>query len=203
VKAIGAAVPGFARDAVDLWSGVVTYDHAFVDPDAIRAAILTEPMQSVPAGDQVFHGIRMLPADVLLALRAALAVVAPTATIRLPFARSSPAGQIEPNDVHSDHEMGDLTAIVYLNPDPAPGDGTVFWRRKATGQARGVWDADCQIDSHDRDAWDRWRMVDAKYNRLLLFRSDYYHSRSLVLNYGQGDDARLIVVAFLSDPEAA
>lgn len=202
MNAMGAAMAGrLVREALDLWSGVVTYDNAFEDPDAVRAAILAVPVQSVPAGGQVFHGIRMLPRSVSLSLGAVLQAVAPTAPPTLTFARSSPAGQVEPNDVHSDAEMAVLTAILYLNPDPAPGDGTIFWRRKATGSARGAWDADCQADSHDRDAWEPWRTVEAKYNRLLLFRSDYFHSRALVGNYGTGDNARLVIVAFCADAE--
>jgi hypothetical protein len=201
MRALGAGLPSAVRDVVDLWNGVQVYDDVLSDPDAVRAAILGVPAQSVPLGDQVFHGIRLLPPEALGPILGALGVFAPRTSPQVVFARQSPAGQLEPNDVHSDAAMGTTTAIVYLNPTPAEGDGTVFWQRKATGAVRGPWDADCEADSHDRDAWERWRTVDARYNRLLLFQADLYHSRALVSNFGVGDDARLIAVAFLVPTE--
>jgi hypothetical protein len=203
MKAMGGSVPSAVREVVDLWNGVHVYDDVLDEPDAVRAAILGVPAQCIDfGGGQVFHGIRLLPADALVPFLGALRVFAAGMSIGPfpPFARQSPAGQLEPNDVHSDAGHGQRTALLYLNPTPADCDGTVFWQRKATGAVRGPWDADCEADSHDRSAWAPWRTVDARYNRLLLFEADYFHGRRIVENYGAGDEARLIVVAFLTRP---
>ena len=40
-------------------------------------------------------------------------------TPTLNFVRQSPAGQVEPNFIHTDADMGDWTALYYLTADPA------------------------------------------------------------------------------------
>lgn len=208
MKAIGAVARAWV-DTVPAWAAtpddaLVVFDDVLPDPDAVRRVILDTPAQVMDfGGDQVFRGIHVPPADVMQLVIDALATWLPSCRARVIFARQSPAGQIEPNDVHSDVDMGHATAILYLNPTPAEGDGTSFWKRKASGAVRGDWDEDCQADSKDRDAWERWRTVEARYNRLLVFRSDLYHSRAIVENYGVGDDARLILIAFLTDRPVA
>ncbi len=97
------------------------------------------------------------------------------ATSVLSFFRRSPAGQAEPNYIHSDEAMGRFTAIYYMNPEPPQGDGTAFWN----------------------DATRPYYLVESKFNRLLLFDSKLRHSRALFDNYGEGDGARLIQVIFL------
>ena len=62
----------------------------------------------------------------------------PAATPTLSFFRKSPAGQEEPHWIHTDVDMGDWTALLYLNPDPPAGDGTVFWTHLATGARESV-----------------------------------------------------------------
>lgn len=99
------------------------------------------------------------------------------------FFRRSPEGQPEPNYIHSDREMGDWTAILYLNPEPADGDGTIFWDAK-----------DVDLSGDIRGA-ERFR-VRAQFNRAVIFPSHWWHSRALFDNYGHGDSARLIQVAF-------
>lgn len=197
MKAIGAAVPAWLRGLRDAPRVI---DGALEHPELFRAAVLAQPIQTVDFGEgQAFHGIHIPPAALVQELIDSMAVHAPNARLRVTFARQSPLGQVEPNFVHSDAAEADLTGILYLNPTPLEGDGTRFWRRKASGAVRGPWDADCQADSHDRDAWECWRHVEAAFNRLVLFRSDYYHSRAIVDNYGAGDDARLIQVIFMTD----
>lgn len=100
------------------------------------------------------------------------------AVVSLSFFRRSPKWQVEPNFIHSDEAMGRFTGIYYLNPDPVDGDGTAFWERR-------------------NGEWKMTRLVQAKFNRLLTFSADLYHSRALFDNYGEGESARLIQVIFL------
>jgi hypothetical protein len=150
-------------------------DDVLADPHAYRARALAQSFRDVTIGPDTFRGIASCAeGDV-----AAAAVVAlPGAEPVLTFFRKSPAGQHEPNFVHSDEGMGRFTGIYYMNPHPAEGDGTTFWERNA-----GEW-------------WPK-QQVPARFNRLLLFSAELPHSRSLFDNYGQGDEARLIQVVFL------
>lgn len=185
---------------VDLLASVgpiVVIDDVLPDPRAYREAALALSFGDVPAGDQVFKGIAVPTTPFLQILLSQTVGCGPTT---LTFFRKSPAGQLEPNYIHSDRDMGDWTAILYLNPDPPAGDGTSFWMHRATGQVSGEFDADA---ARDVSQWECWRHVDAKFGRLLIFQSDYFHSRGIEQNYGAGDSARLIQVAFGRRPVPA
>ena len=91
------------------------------------------------------------------------------------FVRKSPANQEEPNFIHTDEMMGDLTAILYLNKEHPDTDGTTIYDANNTKC--------CTFYS--------------KYNRLVVFESKVPHSRNIFENFGEGESARLIQVAFL------
>jgi hypothetical protein len=175
--------------------GILYVDDAIPGVDGYRARALAGGFASHNVDGQTFHGIGpCLEPD---ALRAAIAQVWPDATMGLTFFRLSPLGQVEPNYIHSDIGMGDWTAILYLNPHPPDGDGTAFWRHRATHAISGAF---IRASAEDLSQWDQWDYVPAKFNRLLLFKSHLFHSRAIAANYGEGDEARLIQVAFLDWP---
>jgi GNAT superfamily N-acetyltransferase len=179
-------------------TAITVVDDVLADPAAYRATCRAQPVGDVPTAAGVFHGIAAPPADALPAwIAARWSALTPTTT----FLRHSPAGQVEPHLLHTDADMGDWTAIYYVTADPAPGDGTTFYRARATGARRclAVTDADRAADAAawgDPDAWEAWHTVAAQPNRLVLFPAAYYHSRALPANYGSGDTARLIQVTF-------
>lgn len=177
---------------------VRVFDDVLLDPDAYRAAALARDFKTIDVG-AMFHGIALcgdeptLPAWVFdrFGLHSSLS-----------FFRQSPEGQIEPNFIHTDCDMGEWTAILYLTPNPPAGDGTTFWRNLETGQIATTSGATSEenlaevLAWRDRALWKPWRTVEARYNRVVMFPSTYYHSRALEQNYGQGDGARLTQVLF-------
>lgn len=169
---------------------VAVFDGVLLDPAAYRAQALRQSFADLPDGDAVFRGIAPAADDSLESIVADLLGdhVDPTHT----FFRQSPDGQREPNYIHSDASMGAWTGILYLNPDPPAGDGTTFWRHVGTGEVEGTQDG----ISRDISDWRAWLHVDARFGRLLVFRSALFHSRGLLDNYGSGDGARLIQVMF-------
>jgi hypothetical protein len=125
----------------------------------------------------------------------------PWLTPTVSFFRLSPAGQEEPNYIHTDRDMGHWTAILYLNPTPAEGDGTTFWRHRATGAVSSLTNdtqalRDEQLAWRDLTQWEPAVQLGAQFGRLVLFSADLFHSRAIPENYGAGDDARLIQVVF-------
>lgn len=173
-------------------------DDVLADPIAYRQACLTGRFEDVPDGGVVWHGIsRTVPTD---ELRTVIERGFPGLRVDLLFCRQSPAGQIEPHVVHSDLSMGAWSAILYLTPQPATGDGTAFWQRRSDGAREtpaGTID-DYVADGAswaDLSAWTPWYVVPARFNRLVVFPSRLYHSRARE-NYGAGEHARLIQVAF-------
>lgn len=170
---------------------IVVHDQVIAEPQAYREAALSLTFQSVDVGHAVFRGIALCPSTELAQWFEA---AYPQYRATLTFFRKSPRGQEEPNFIHTDVDMGDVTVILYLNPDPPSGDGTTFWRHKATGAVVGGLMA--SEVGKDAQAWERWDSVDAAFNRCAVFDAPYFHSRAIPENYGAGDDARLIQVLF-------
>lgn len=172
-------------------------DDAVPDPEGYRAAALLCHFEDVPVGETVvFHGMAGIGANPLSDMLASdFGLTTTYAAFRL-----SPEGQEEPSFIHTDRDMGEWTAILYLNPEPPEGDGTIFWRRKDTGAIASTAAPEELLDEwldwrHDA-LWEPWTVVAAKFNRLLLFPAPYFHSRAIRENWGTGIDARLIQLCF-------
>jgi hypothetical protein len=159
-------------------------DDVLADPMAYREKTLSLDFSDVTIGDHTFKGIA--DAKPILEDRITL----------LTFFRKSPQGQLEPNYIHSDAWMGRETGIFYMNPDPPEGDGTTFWK-SPEGRVSGPWTETVAQSARSRKGWTAWKRCPAKFNRLVVFDSDLFHSRSILENYGLGDEARLIQVMFL------
>ncbi len=133
---------------------MLVFDDVLADPVAYRAAVLARPFADVSWGD-VFHGIQLADDETFPAW---IAGAVPAADADALVFSSEPAGQLEPNYVHTDRDMGEWTAILYLNPQPAPGDGTMFWRNTATG-ALGSDARDTAALLDEQRAWRDHRAV--------------------------------------------
>ena len=179
---------------------VRVFDDFLPVPAAYRARALESDFKSfefanVGSAGVTFHGISTpTPPDVPLAIAKRFAGAVPT----LSFFRRSPGGQIEPHWIHTDIDMGDWTALLYLNPDPPTADGTAFWRYLPTGAIESA-------TAHERSAegqrpnpklWKPWRHVSARFNRLVLFPATYFHSRAIFDNWTSDGDDRLTQVVF-------
>jgi hypothetical protein len=182
---------------------VRVHDGVLADFHAYAHAARGRPFESVTRGATTFHGIAPCEDSTLPDwIRAHYPRAVPT----LSFYRQSPAGQVEPNFIHTDRDMGDWTAIFYLTVDPPPEDGTTFWRDRDTGAtaSTATTEADAAAEWptwRDADRWEPWHTVDAAPNRLLLFPAPLFHSRAIVDNYGTaGRDARLVQVVFGTGP---
>lgn len=93
------------------------------------------------------------------------------------FVRMSPKDQQEPTHIHKDDMMGEYTAILYLSKIHPDDDGTTLY---------------------DDDMSKKNAIFMSKFNRLLIFPSDVYHSRNIFSNFGVGKDSRIIQVLFLN-----
>lgn len=153
---------------------IEVFDDVLLDPLKYRECALQSEFNSISFGPVTFHGMAHAPTTELAVW---FVDKFPEFEPALTFLRKSPFGQVEPNLIHDDREMGDVTAILYLNPEPPKEDGTSFW--KQTG-------AD----------WKHEKTVEAKFNRAVVFSAEIPHSRAIPENYGFGNSARLIQVLF-------
>ena len=91
------------------------------------------------------------------------------------FVRKSPLNQEEPNFIHTDDMMGDITVLLYLSRNHPDNDGTTIY------------------DENHKPIC----VLYSKFNRMVAFDSELPHSRNIFENFGEGDDARLVQVIFL------
>lgn len=178
----------------------IVVDDVLPDPQAYRTACLAQSFRTHELAEGVaFHGIGPQPDR---SLPDWIEAHYPTLRVVTSLTRLSPLGQSCPNFVHTDVDMGDVTGIFYLNPDPPPEDGTQFYRHRETGRDVSVaTDAIDRIEEgfawRDLANWTRMSIVPARFNRLVLFPAGAYHSRAIVENYGDTDEqARLIQICF-------
>ncbi len=173
---------------------VRVFDNFVANPAEYRERALAREFRSYDfEGGITFHGIATpTPNTVPALLMRKFPGIEPT----LSFFRKSPAGQVEPHWIHTDVDMGDWTALLYLNPDPPAGDGTAFWKHLATGARQSAIAHERSVEGRTPEGWEPWRVVTARFNRLVLFPATFFHSRRLYENWGDGDAARLTQVTF-------
>lgn len=172
-------------------SNIVFFDNVLEKPDQYVDKILENPFVDVPAGPQIFRGIQLVK-DTYVSER--LQDFFPNTEVIHNFIRISPENQEEPNYIHSDKKMCDVIAILYLNKDYPVYAGTDIYENKKTKSC---------IDSGKIQNWseknfNRSIHISMKYNRMIAFPSDLYHSRSIKENFGEDiNDSRLVQVIFL------
>jgi len=147
------------------------YEDVIKDVDKYVDDILKKGFEDIELEEGLFKNIQVKNVDELVMY---LHKLYPTYNAVLNFVRRSPANQEEPNWIHTDDMMGDLTAILYLNTEHPEEDGTTLYYKGKKS---------CILKS--------------RYNRLIVFPSHLYHSRNIYENFGYAEKARLIQVCFL------
>ena len=147
-------------------------DNVISDIDSYRDEILSNGFSEYDTPAGLFKGVNQRGNDELVEHLKALY---PNYKVSLNMVRQSPYGQEEPNFVHHDSDMGEVTCILYLTKNIDKLDGTTLYNEDNTISA----------------------IVKARTNRLVIFPSYILHSRNILKNYGEGDDARLIQVCWL------
>jgi hypothetical protein len=150
-----------------------TKDDVLSDPDAYVKEIYCGDFVDVPDGDKTFKNIQPRKDDEFSKI--VMEYFGSKFDIAYNFVRMSPYGQEEPNYIHTDEMMGDLTVILYLSKEHPDNDGTTMY------------------DSDEKPSC----VVYSKYNRMLSFTSHVRHSRNIFENFGEGQSSRLIQVIFL------
>jgi hypothetical protein len=168
-------------------SNILIVDHYLDQPDLYVKQVLEGEFQDVHDGEKIFRGIQISHNEEveqkILSIFSGYEIVHN-------FIRQSPANQDEPNYIHSDKNMCDTIAILYLNQDFPKDAGTTIHENKKTNS---IVDRGEQADEFNKSI-----VVSMKYNRLVAFPADLYHSRNLLNNFGSGNQSRLIQVMFLN-----
>lgn len=177
---------------------IQVYDAVLPDPFAYRRRALAVEAQTYFVGEVAWHGLSECKDPEFLEW---LASIRPDLTPSLSLIRRSPLGQVEPHFIHTDRDMGDWTAILYLTETPDSADGTDFWRHRWSGATESCASSPTDrvtegLAWRDLSQWGCRLHVPAAFNRAILFPASCFHSRAIYDNYGTGDESRLTQIVF-------
>jgi hypothetical protein len=152
---------------------LITLDNIIKDPVAYVEDIHKHGFQDIADGENTFKNIQ--PRDNNDEFAQYVSELFNQYNVSFNFVRKSPLNQKEPNFVHTDEMMGDITCILYLNEQAPDNDGTTIY---------------------DDDKKSLLTMY-SKFNRMVAFNSDAPHSRNILENFGSGEQSRLVQIIFL------
>jgi hypothetical protein len=152
---------------------LITFDNIIKNPLSYVSDIHLHGFQDVADGEYTFKNIQ--PRDKNDEFAKYVSELFLGYKVDLNFVRKSPLNQEEPNFVHTDEMMGDITCLLYLNEQAPEDDGTTIY---------------------DEDKKPLLTMY-SKFNRMIAFNSDAPHSRNLFDNFGEEETARLVQIIFL------
>lgn len=152
---------------------LITFDNVIKDPKAYVSDIYTHEFQDLADGDNTFRNIQSR--DRYDEFAKYVTNLFDGYSVKLNFIRKSPLNQLEPNFIHTDEMMGDITCLLYLNEVEPEENGTTIY---------------------DKDNNPLVTMY-SKFNRMIAFNADAPHSRNILENFGEGESARLVQIIFL------
>jgi hypothetical protein len=152
---------------------LITFDNVIKDPKAYVSDIHTHEFQDLADGDNTFRNIQSR--DRYDEFAKYVTNLFDGYSVKLNFIRKSPLNQLEPNFIHTDEMMGDITCLLYLNEFEPEENGTTIY---------------------DKDNNPLVTMY-SKFNRMIAFNADAPHSRNILENFGEGESARLVQIIFL------
>ena len=138
---------------------LITFDNIIKDPLSYVSDIHLHGFQDVADGEYTFKNIQ--PRDKNDEFAKYVTELFSGYKVDLNFVRKSPLNQEEPNFVHTDEMMGDITCLLYLNEQAPEDDGTTIY---------------------DEDKKPLLTMY-SKFNRMIAFNSDAPHSRNIFDNF--------------------
>lgn len=183
------------------------FDDFFDDPDKVRKMIEAEPMGDEIAPDGVVYpGIVKIPAELSIEIKerlcSALKKDYEDIDAKMMFARYSFSDMQPPHWAHSDKEMADFVALIYLSPKADEmKDGTLLLRHK-------VYDLELHPEeggmrdilikhANTLDMWEETFYFPARYNRIAVINTEYIHAAASRFGFNK-DEARLVITVFFN-----
>ena len=152
---------------------LITFDNIIKDPQSYIFDIHLNDFEDIEDGEYTFKNIQLRDKNDEFAKY--VSELFSGYNVDLNFIRKSPLNQKEPNFVHTDEMMGDITCLLYLNEQAPDEDGTTIYD----------------------DEMKPLITMYSKFNRMIAFNSDAPHSRNIFDNFGEALSARLVQVIFL------
>lgn len=143
----------------------------------VKAQAYASTYQTIHYGGLSFPGMAVIPPDISKVLGC---LVGLTHDPILTYFRVGNSADEHTSFIHTDHGLGRLAMILYLNTSEA--DGTAFWTHRQTWKDSSVGETADERLLHQQDhlsagAWIRYETVSMRENRLVIFPTSLYHSR--------------------------
>lgn len=191
---------------------IETLEDFLPDPLDYRECALKEKFYDIRGPDGVtYHNINVRPSDELeetLSRRLGKRVKCGYSLLRVNF-----AGEMPNHAIHTDNGYDQFAAILYLNrPEDCKG-GTAFWKHRKYGWTNWPDESamrrtckkpekiisQLQREANDESAWEQTHLAEMKFNRMIVYPTDQFHSRFPFPAFGATmETARLIWVSFFS-----
>jgi len=172
------------------------FDNFLADPYARREAALKADYEPVPdPSGALFPGIAQYESDDWAFMQNNL-----PGKPAYEFFRLTLANDKLPTFIHNDLSMARTTGILFLNEPETEAGGTAFWRHKEQNcdSINPKEDPSQYVaDGLDETKWECRRIVEMRFNRLILFDSALWHSPFPRAGWGDSPaNGRLIQVYF-------
>lgn len=177
------------------------FDEFFADPKRAKALINQQELKDVRYTDGVVYpNIAILPDSVTAEIRRNLESICGPIKEVVSFARYSFAETKPPHWAHSDGDIAQFLALIYLNEDRDYA-GTVCLRHKELGmETHPTSEFQKNIllgHANRRDEWEVVFECPARWNRLFILNANLIHAAQG--QYGETkNDGRLVVSVFFN-----
>jgi len=202
----------FTRSSLMMNLRIETLDDFLPEPLKYREEACKQPYYEIRGPDGVsYRNINVRPSEEfaeLLSARLGKKVKCGYSLLRVNY-----AGELPNHAVHTDNGYDDFAAVLYLSrPEDCVG-GTAFWKHKQYGWTHWPDEAamrrtckkpekiisQLQRDANDESAWEQTYLAEMKFNRMIVYPTDQFHSRFPFPAFGfTPETARLIWVSFFS-----
>lgn len=178
------------------------FDDFFSDPRRAKALINRQEMKSIKYMDGVtYPNIAILPDSVADEVKSNLTkVFGPGFTEVLSFARYSFHETKPPHWAHSDFNIAQFLALIYLNEGDEKAGTACLRHKEFKFESHPETEFQKQILLHHANAKDEWEVVfecPAKFNRLFVLNASLVHAA--MGQYGETkNDGRLVISVFFN-----
>lgn len=175
------------------------FDEFFADPKRAKALINRQEIQDIKYSDGVVYpNIALLPDSVLEEAVSNIESICGPVKVAVSFARYSFTETKPPHWAHSDGDIAQFLALIYLNENRDDA-GTVCLRHIELGmEAHPTSDFQKNIllgHANKRDEWEVVFECPARWNRLFILNAGLIHASQG--QYGETkEDGRLVVSIF-------
>lgn len=178
------------------------------EPDKVRAQVISGGFSDVEFQGSMYHTVNVTHGTEEILPRLTELFGGPVKMHVGAWRQGKKSSPVH-NAVHADNSCAQMAAVLYLNRPEDCFGGTAFWRHRLTG-----WESmpseeqlaehhfkleEFAEDWHNFAAWEQTFLAPMKYNRLITYPTQMFHSRWPIDGFGDNDQNARLIGAFFFD----